>query len=150
MPSTSHALAPPVSIAVDIADDLWAAEIDADQIGQVLHNILLNAKEAMLDRGIIELRAENMVIRDDRNLSAGAHVKISIRDYGCGISAEVLPRIFDPYFTTKRSGSGLGLATTHSIVSQHCGRLSVESKYGEGTVFIVYLPASQSPRTGVS
>ena len=135
----------PVSIAVDIADDLWAAEVDADQIGQVLHNILLNAKEAMLDRGIIEVRAENMVIRDDKKLSAGAHVRISIRDYGCGISADILPRIFDPYFTTKRSGSGLGLATTHSIVSQHGGRLSVESKYGEGTVFIVYLPASQSP-----
>ena len=135
----------PVNITVDIADDLWAAEVDPDQIGQVLHNILLNAKEAMLDRGFIEVRAENMVIRDDKKLSAGAHVRISIRDYGCGISADILPRIFDPYFTTKRSGSGLGLATTRSIVSQHGGRLSVESKYGEGTVFIVYLPASQSP-----
>ena len=71
-------------------------------------------------------------------------MRISVRDYGCGISAEALPLIFDPYFTTKRSGSGLGLATTHSIVSKHGGRLSVESKFGEGTVFIVDLPASRS------
>ena len=87
----------------------------------------------------------NEVTRDDKKLSARAHVKISIRDYGCGISADILPRIFDPYFTTKQSGSGLGLATTHSIMSQHGGRLSVESRSGEGTKFILYLPASQSP-----
>ena len=132
-------------IGVDIAEDLWAVEIDAAQIGQALHNILLNAKQAAPDGGIIEIRAENVLLHDDKNLGSGAHVRISIRDYGCGISADILPRIFDPYFTTKRSGSGLGLATTHSIVSQHGGRLSVESKYGEGTVFIIDLPASQSP-----
>jgi signal transduction histidine kinase/CheY-like chemotaxis protein len=132
-------------IVVEIADDLWAAEVDAAQIGQALYNILLNAKQAMPDGGIIEVRAENVVVPHDKRLSSGACVRISIRDYGCGISADILPRIFDPYFTTKRSSSGLGLATTHSIVSQHGGRLSVESKYGEGTVFIVDLPASQSP-----
>jgi signal transduction histidine kinase len=132
------------TITVDLAADLWAAEVDPGQIGQVLHNILLNAKQSMPEGGIIEVRAENVVLRGDDNLSARAHVRISIRDYGCGISAAILPRIFDPYFTTKRSASGLGLATTHSIVSKHGGRLSVESKYGHGTVFIVDLPASQS------
>ena len=140
----------PVSIAVDIADDLWSAEVDAGQIGQVLHNILLNAKQAMLDGGIIEVRAENMVIRDDKKPSAGAHVRISIRDYGCGIAADILPRIFDPYFTTKRSGSGLGLATALRDRVQTWRTHFRESKYGEGTVFIVYLPASQKSRTGVS
>jgi signal transduction histidine kinase/CheY-like chemotaxis protein len=134
-----------VGITVNIAENLWAAEVDPDQIAQVLHNILLNAKEATLDRGIIEVRAANEVIRDDKKLNASAYVRIAIRDYGRGISADILPRIFDPYFTTKRSGSGLGLATTHSIVSQHGGRISVESKDREGTEFIVYLPASLSP-----
>jgi len=134
------------SIGVDIAPDLWSAEVDAGQIGQVLHNILLNAKQAMSEGGIIEVRAENVVLRQEKNLPAGAHVRISIRDYGCGISDENLPLIFDPYFTTKRSGSGLGLATAHSIVAKHGGRLSVASTYGEGTVFIVDVPAS--PRSG--
>ena len=73
---------------------------------------------------------------------SGAHVRISISDYGSGISADILPRIFDPYFTTKPSGSGLGLATAYAIVSKHGGRLSVESTYGKGTAFIVELPAA--------
>jgi signal transduction histidine kinase/CheY-like chemotaxis protein len=133
-----------VSISVEIAEDLWSAEVDAGQIVQVLHNILLNAKQAMLEGGIIEVRAENVALRGDKELSAGGHVRISISDYGCGISPDILPRIFEPYFTTKRSGSGLGLATAYAIVAKHGGRMSVESKCGQGSVFIVDLPASQS------
>ncbi len=133
-----------VSIVVDIAEDLWSAEVDAGQIGQVLHNILLNAKQAMKEGGMIEVRAENVVLSGDKKRRSGPHVRISIRDYGCGISGDILPLIFDPYFTTRKSGSGLGLATTHSIVAKHGGRLSVESKYGEGSTFIVDLLASES------
>jgi signal transduction histidine kinase/ActR/RegA family two-component response regulator len=133
-----------VSIRVDIADDLWPAEVDAGQLGQVFHNILLNAKQAMVEGGIIEVRAENVPPGGDKKLSSRALVRISISDYGCGIAADVLPLIFDPYFTTKRSGSGLGLATAYAIVAKHGGRLSVESTYGQGSVFIVDLPASQS------
>ena len=73
---------------------------------------------------------------------AGPWIRISIRDYGCGIPADVLPRIFDPYFTTKPGGSGLGLATAYAIIAKHGGHLAVESKCGEGTVFTVELPAS--------
>jgi CheY-like chemotaxis protein len=131
-----------VSIGVDIADDLWSVEVDAGQIGQVFHNILLNAKQAMRGCEVIDVRAENVVLGDGKALNSGAHVRISISDYGCGIPADILPRIFDPYFTTKPSGSGLGLATASAIVSRHGGRLSVESKYGDGTVFVVDLPAS--------
>ncbi len=80
----------------------------------------------------------------EKTLTPGAHVRISIRDYGSGISADILPLIFDPYFITKGSGSGLGLTTAYAIVSKHGGRLSVESKSGEGTVFRIDLPASQS------
>jgi len=126
------------SIEVSIAEDLWFAEVDSGQIGQVLHNILLNARQAMPEGGIIEVRAENVVAP-----RIGNRVRISIRDYGCGIPADVLPRIFDPYFTTKPSGSGLGLATAYAIVAKHGGNLSVESQPGHGTVFTVDLPASQ-------
>ena len=73
---------------------------------------------------------------------AGPRVRISIRDHGRGISAEVLRRIFDPYFTTKPGGSGLGLATAYAIVVKHGGHISVESTPGAGTVFTVDLPAS--------
>jgi signal transduction histidine kinase/CheY-like chemotaxis protein len=122
------------TIEVSIPDDLRFAEVDPGQIGQVLHNILLNARQAMPEGGIIEVHAENQ--GDDR-------VSISILDYGCGIPDDVLPRIFDPYFTTKTTGSGLGLATSYAIVAKHGGHLSVKSKPGEGTVFTIDLPASQ-------
>jgi signal transduction histidine kinase/CheY-like chemotaxis protein len=132
-----------VSISVDIAEDLWAAEVDGGQIGQVLHNLLLNAKQAMSRGGIIEVRAENVVLDPYRNPVPGAFVRISVKDYGSGIAAEILPRIFEPYFTTKSAGSGLGLATAYAIVSKHGGSLSVESKVGQGSEFILLLPASQ-------
>ena len=130
----------PVSINVEIAEDLWPVEADRGQISQVLHNILLNARQATSQGGIIEVLATNVAgslpgIPEDR-------VRISVRDYGCGISAEALPRIFDPYFTTKPAGSGLGLATTYAIVSKHGGHISVASQPGEGTAIVVDLPAS--------
>jgi signal transduction histidine kinase/CheY-like chemotaxis protein len=133
-----------ITMRVEIADGLWSAEVDAGQIGQVLHNILLNAKQAMQEGGLIEVQAENVLLPPDAKPHAGPHVRIRVSDYGCGISADVLPRIFDPYFTTKPAGSGLGLATAYAIVAKHGGRLYVESKYGEGTAFIIDLPASQS------
>jgi len=127
------------SIDVRIAEDLRCAEVDPGQVGQVLHNILLNARQAMPEGGIIEVRADNV----SRNgPGAGPRLRISIRDYGCGIPADALPRIFDPYFTTKPGGSGLGLATAYAIVAKHGGTLSVESRRGDGTVFTIDLPAS--------
>jgi CheY-like chemotaxis protein len=131
----------PISIGVEIADDLWSAEADAGQIGQVLHNLLLNAKQAMPEGGIIDVRAENIVLRDDKNPGFSECLKISIRDYGPGIPAEILPQIFDPYFTTKRGGSGLGLATAYAIVSKHGGQIFADSRSGEGTQFVLVLPA---------
>lgn len=128
------------SIEVFIAKNLRFAEVDPGQIGQVLHNILLNARQAMPEGGIIEVRAENV----DIETPAGTEirVRISIRDYGCGIPADIVPRIFDPYFTTKSGGSGLGLATAYAIVAKHGGNLSVKTKPGDGTVFTIDLPAS--------
>jgi signal transduction histidine kinase/ActR/RegA family two-component response regulator len=129
-----------VSFDVNVAPDLLCAELDASQIIQVLHNILVNARQAMADGGIIEVRAENVF--GDRSSAVAPVVRILIRDYGTGIAQEVLPRIFDPYFTTKPGGSGLGLATVYAIVAKHGGQISVESVLGRGTTFMVDLPAS--------
>jgi two-component system, cell cycle sensor histidine kinase and response regulator CckA len=132
------------SITVYITEDLGLAQVDPGQIGQALHNILLNARQATPEGGIIEVRAENFL--SPNSFDGDPRVRISIRDYGCGISPDVLPRIFDPYFTTKLGGSGLGLATAYAIVAKHGGHISVESKPGEGTVFTIDLPAShESP-----
>ena len=131
----------PVGIEVTIAEDLWSAEVDPGQIGQVLHNILLNARQAMPGGGSIEVRAENVDLQDGSE-EADRRVRISIRDYGRGISADVLRQIFDPYFTTKPGGAGLGLATAYAIVLKHGGHIAVESAPEAGTVFTVDLPAS--------
>ena len=139
------------SFAVDIAEDLGFANVDPGQIGQALHNILLNARQAMPEGGIIEVhaaRVENPRFSDGSD--AAPCVRISIRDYGCGIPEDVLPQIFDPYFTTKPTGNGLGLATTYAIVTKHGGHISVESQPLKGTVFMIDLPASlEDPPTTV-
>jgi len=128
-----------VTINLEVAEDLACAEVDPGQIGQVLHNVLLNARQSMPAGGIIEVHAENVPPGGPK---ARGRVRISIRDYGCGIPREVLPRIFDPYFTTRRGGSGLGLATSYAIVAKHNGHISVDSKPGAGTVVTIDLPAS--------
>jgi signal transduction histidine kinase/ActR/RegA family two-component response regulator len=135
----------PVGIEVKIAEGLWSAQVDPGQIGQVLHNILLNARQAMPGSGTIEVRAENVAFPNGPG-DADPRVRISIRDSGRGISADVLRRIFDPYFTTKPGGSGLGLATAYAIVVKHGGHISVDSTPGVGTEFVIDLPASlESP-----
>jgi signal transduction histidine kinase/ActR/RegA family two-component response regulator len=131
----------PVGIEVTIDEDLWSAKVDPGQIGQVLHNILLNARQAMPGGGTIKVHAGN-IGSQDRPEEAHRRVRISIRDHGRGISAEVLRRIFDPYFTTKPGGAGLGLATAYAIVLKHGGHIAAESAPEAGTVFTVDLPAT--------
>jgi PAS domain S-box-containing protein len=127
-----------------VPDDLWPAEIDAGQISQVFHNLLLNARQAVPESGIVEVRAENVVIENSvLSINSGKYVRISVRDYGHGIPAEILPRIFDPYFTTKEAGRGLGLATAYSIVTKHQGHIRADSTVGQGTTFYIHLPASE-------
>ena len=128
----------PSAIEVNIVEGLWSAQVDPGQIGQVLHNILINAREAMTGGGTIEVQARNALGLD----GADPRVRITIRDNGRGIPEEVLRRIFDPYFTTKPGGSGLGLATAYAIVIKHGGHISVDSKPGVGSTFTIDLPAS--------
>ncbi len=127
-----------------IPDDLRPVEVDEGQMSQVISNIVINASQAMPEGGTIRIKAENVDIRADASLplNGGGYIKIDIEDSGVGIPREHLRKIFDPYFTTKQRGSGLGLAVTYSIIRNHDGHISVESCYGKGTVFHIYLPAS--------
>ena len=130
-----------------IAPDLFPVEIDKGQIHQVVNNLVINADQAMPDGGKLLIGAENLVSWEENGmiLPAPRNVKVFIRDQGVGIPEEALDRIFDPYFTTKRRGTGLGLATSYSIIKKHGGLLTVDSKKGEGTTFYIYLPASDRP-----
>jgi len=126
-----------------IDDDLWWTEMDEGQISQVLQNLIINADQAMPEGGEIHIKAENIVIssKSPLPLKAGKYVKVSVIDHGIGISEDYLPKIFDPYFSTKQKGSGLGLATTYSIIKKHDGHITVKSCLGKGTTFTFYLPA---------
>ena len=128
-----------------IPEALWLVETDEGQISQVINNLIINADQAMPAGGIIKVGAENMAVVEEHGLplKEGKYVKISIEDQGIGIPEEHLSDIFDPYFTTKHKGSGLGLATSYSIIKNHEGCITVESKLGVGTTFYLYLPASQ-------
>lgn len=132
-----------VSCRFDLASDLWKTEIDESQIGQVIHNLLLNAQQAMPKGGEIKISAENVEVGPEDRLPIpnGKYLKIAIADQGMGILPEHLANIFIPYFSTKPHGSGLGLATAHSIIQKHGGHIVPESRVGVGTTFYIYLPA---------
>ena len=134
-----------VRCAFHLSDDLWSVEVDGGQMSQVINNLIINADQSMPDGGVISVRAENSVISADSllPLQEGKYIHIQIADQGIGIPEENRTKIFDPYFTTRRSGSGLGLASVYSIITKHGGHVSVESSPGNGTTFHLYLPASE-------
>lgn len=125
--------------------DLKPVEADAGQISQVVNNLVINAVQATPQGGLLKIKAENVVLGVDNagSLTPGEYVKIAIIDQGVGIPVTHFDRIFDPYFTTKQKGSGLGLTVAFSIIDKHDGRLTVNSNLGVGTMFTILLPASQ-------
>ena len=132
-----------------MADNLWPANIDEGQISQVIENIVINADQAMPNGGTLHITADNFVAGESSTmelpgLQAGKYVKIAVKDEGGGIPEENLRKVFDPYFTTKQQGSGLGLATAYSIVRKHEGLLTVESTRDRGATFTIYLPATEA------
>jgi PAS domain S-box-containing protein len=127
-----------------IPEHLWPVVVDEGQISQVLQNLVINAEQAMPEGGEIEVNVDNISIPSpsDLPLKAGNYVRATVTDQGIGIPLDHLSKIFDPYFTTKQKGSGLGLATTYSIIKRHEGHVAVSSALGKGACFTFYLPAS--------
>ena len=128
-----------------LAEDLPPVEIDSGQITQVINNLLINADQAMLEGGTIRIRAEKLAVTGEKGalpLKPGNYVALIIMDEGAGIPRQHLAKIFDPYFSTKEHGRGLGLTICYSIIKKHHGHISVESVEGEGSSFTVYLPVS--------
>ncbi len=132
---------------VEYPDNLWQGNVDHSQISQVIQNLAMNSKQAMEETGgEVFVRLENFYMPAEKTipglmLSGGSYVKVIFKDNGPGIPEEARAKIFDPYFTTKETGNGLGLATVYSIIKQHGGNIEVESGRNQGTVFSFYLPA---------
>ncbi|MBA7705169.1 MAG: response regulator, partial [Calditrichaeota bacterium] len=130
----------------DLPDDLWPVEIDPGQINQVINNLALNAVQAMSRGGHLTVTARNVTIEegDQRTtaLQPGNYVEVAIKDEGVGIPPENIDSIFDPYYTTREKGTGLGLFSVYSIIERHGGWITVESEVDLGTTFTFYLPAA--------
>ncbi len=125
-------------------EGLWPVEVDQGQMAQAVSNIVMNAAQAMPDGGRLAVSASNMDVSEQAHLplKPGRYIKTTFRDYGTGIPVKLLPKLFDPFFTTRKKASGLGLSVTYSIIKKHNGHIGVDSEVGEGTSFHVYLPAS--------
>ncbi len=134
-----------VSARFDLPKNLRAVRVDTNQIVQVITNLVINAIQAMTNGGNIKITARNMVVNDKnpiKYLKNGKYVKVSFKDEGCGIPAELKDKIFDPFFTTKEDGGGLGLATCLTIMKRHKGWLELDCPKNEnGANFIFYIPA---------
>ncbi|MBP1735797.1 MAG: domain S-box, partial [Deltaproteobacteria bacterium] len=136
-----------VDYRIEIDEAIWRVDADEGQIGQVIQNIVLNAEQAMPLGGTVTIRADNIRAPQKGTppaLPPGNYVAISVNDSGIGIPEEYLPKIFDPYFTTRNKGSGLGLATSYSIVKNHGGMIDVKSEPGKGSTFVIWLPAIET------
>ncbi len=141
-----------VRLESERARDLWWVRADPDQLGQVLINLAVNARDAMPRGGTVKIATANELVREPRTLRGGElprgrYATLSVADSGEGMSEEVLARLFEPFFTTKEfgKGTGLGLATVYGIVRACGGAIDVESRPGAGSTFRIYLPASDEP-----
>ena len=131
-----------IMLDISVPEMVWDIEIDETRVGEVFENLLINAKEAMPEGGTIYLRLGNTILSGSTSLlPPGKYVKIVIMDEGVGIPKEDLPQIFDPNFSTKKRGSGLGLANSYCIIKNNNGFITVDSEIGIGTTFNIYFPA---------
>ncbi len=139
-----------VKLEYDFADAIWEVEADSGQISQVINNLVTNARQAMNDAGTIRILIVNAELDGVKagklSLPPGRYVRVAVRDQGCGVEPELIDKIFEPYFTTKEEGSGLGLATSYSIVVNHGGYLGVAPRPDTGSEFYFYLPATRTGR----
>ena len=141
-----------VKCSIEKDDGLWPVDADRGQISQVINNLIINANQAMPEGGEIRIRMSNLHVRhaEITALKFGDYICIEVRDEGNGISPQNLKKIFDPYFTTKKKGNGLGLASSYSIITSHKGTITVDSSIGQGSIFRVYLAKSTQLAPGKS
>ena len=134
-----------VSLEMDFQEDLYPVDVDKGQMSQVMHNLVINAKQAMSNEGAIIIRGTNIEMSEGNvfGLAPGKYISIEVRDQGIGIDSRHKHKVFDPYFSTKHKGSGLGLSIVHSVIKKHNGFVDFQSQPGEGTTFSIYLPASK-------
>jgi PAS domain S-box-containing protein len=131
-----------VSVSVDCPEELWTVEVDANELELAILNMAVNARDAMPSGGRLSIRAENVTLSDEAEEPQGDFVQMTVSDSGVGIPADILPRVIDPFFTTKEAGNGtgLGLSQVYGFVQQSGGRMTVESELGEGTTITLHLP----------
>ncbi len=131
--------------------NLWLTEVDKGQLYQVIQNLVINARQAMPNGGVLEISCMNYIHYKNNSLplEQGKYIKIDVKDTGIGIPRKYLDNIFDPYFTTKDKGSGLGLTICFSIIKKHGGHITVDSSVGVGTTFSIYLPAIDNKQLDV-
>lgn len=142
---------PQVELQTELPDEVWPVLADPGQLDQVLINLIVNAREAIGDRpGTIRIQLRNSEFglpwQDlaGQKVPAGKYVGVIVRDSGCGIAPEQLKQLFEPYFSTKGRGRGLGLAAVSGILKQHGGAITVQSTAGKGSIFAVYLPRAEA------
>jgi PAS domain S-box-containing protein len=144
----SHRVFHKGKIEVEIEEPLKPVSVDEMQISHVIQGILQNATEAMDGGGIIEITAKNVVVEKAEShheitLQPGEYVVVTIKDRGPGIPSDAIDRLFDPYYSTKDTGGGMGLATGFAIMKRHHGFIDVKSNPGEGAKFYLYLPVEE-------
>ncbi|MCP4023641.1 MAG: response regulator, partial [Desulfobacteraceae bacterium] len=132
------------NIKLNMQHEEYLPKVNADknQIGQVISNVVSNARYAMPDGGHLYISLQNIILTENEQdpLKPGEYIKISIRDEGVGILPEHLDKIFDPYFSTKQTGSGMGLAASYSILQKHNGLITAASLVDHGATFSIFLP----------
>ncbi|MBN2332221.1 MAG: cache domain-containing protein [Deltaproteobacteria bacterium] len=138
-------------LQLELPDNLWPTEVDPDQFSQIINNLVFNANQSMPEGGRLTISAANLIIEAANiyGLAAGKYIQVRVADQGIGIPKEHLGKIFTPYFTTKQEGSGLGLATIYSIIKNHYGHITVDSKIGEGSTFTLFVPAANQQPEGI-
>src|SRR5918993_842127 len=137
-----------IEMSTEVWPDLTPVLADTTQVEQILVNLIINARDAMLSGGgkitivLRNIELDKIGVGAHPGLAPGDYVEMSVSDTGSGMDGETLSRIFEPFFTTKGSdkGTGLGLATVYGIVQQNNGAIEVQSRIGHGTTFYVYLP----------
>lgn len=138
-----------VRCVFNFPEEVWRVDADEGQISQVINNLVINADQAMPEGGEVLITATNVVVsaQDGLPLKEGCYVRIKVHDQGAGIDPAIVSRLFDPYFTTKPNGSGLGLASVYSIIKRHDGYVTADSCLGRGATFTLYLPAVINPES---